>query len=98
MAQWTFCQESICQNRSRPADLHYDFGDRGRCAKRSGLSPGSFLKESTVALYGAILSAAAVTALFLGQRIAKDMAARQCLFPASAHAGRNLFACAVMSV
>jgi diacylglycerol kinase len=32
------------------------------------------LKDSAVAFYGAILSAAAVTALFLGQRIAKDYA------------------------
>jgi diacylglycerol kinase len=32
------------------------------------------LKDSTIAFYGAILSAAAVTALFLGQRIAKDYA------------------------
>ena len=32
------------------------------------------LKDSTIALYGAILSAAAITALFFGQRIAKDYA------------------------
>ena len=32
------------------------------------------LKDSAVAFYGAILSAAAITALFLGQRIAKDYA------------------------
>ena len=32
------------------------------------------LKDSTIAFYGAILSAAAVTALFFGQRIAKDYA------------------------
>jgi diacylglycerol kinase len=32
------------------------------------------LKDSAIAFYGAILSAAAVTALFLGQRIAKDYA------------------------
>src|SRR5215467_3884591 len=32
------------------------------------------LKDSAVGLYGAILSAAAITALFFGQRIAKDYA------------------------
>lgn len=32
------------------------------------------LKDPTIAFYGAILSAAAITALFLGQRIAKDYA------------------------
>jgi hypothetical protein len=32
------------------------------------------LKASTIAFYGAILSAAAITALFFGQRIAKDYA------------------------
>lgn len=32
------------------------------------------LKDSTIAFYGAILSAAAVTGLFFGQRIAKDYA------------------------
>src|ERR1700745_1543687 len=32
------------------------------------------LKDSTIAFYGAILSAAAITALFLGQRIAKEYA------------------------
>src|SRR3954454_24622536 len=30
------------------------------------------LKDSAIAFYGAILSAAAITALFFGQRIAKD--------------------------
>src|SRR5262245_24366874 len=33
-----------------------------------------FLKDSTIAFYGAILSAAAITALFFGQRIAKEYA------------------------
>jgi diacylglycerol kinase len=32
------------------------------------------LKDSTIAFYGAILSAAAITALFFGQRIAKEYA------------------------
>jgi uncharacterized membrane protein YphA (DoxX/SURF4 family) len=40
-----------------------------------------FLKDSTIALYGAILSAAAVTALFFGQRIAKDYAGAAVLVP-----------------
>ena len=39
------------------------------------------LKDSTIALYGAILSAAAVTALFFGQRIAKDYAGGAVLVP-----------------
>jgi hypothetical protein len=39
------------------------------------------LKDSTIALYGAILSAAAVTALFFGQRIAKDYAGAAVLIP-----------------
>ena len=32
------------------------------------------LKDSTIAFYGAVLSAAAITALFFGQRIAKEYA------------------------
>ena len=39
------------------------------------------LKDSTIAFYGAILSAAAITALFLGQRIAKDYAGAAVLVP-----------------
>jgi diacylglycerol kinase len=39
------------------------------------------LKDSTVAFYGAILSAAAITALFFGQRIAKDYAGAAVLVP-----------------
>jgi hypothetical protein len=39
------------------------------------------LKDSTVAFYGAILSAAAVTALFFGQRIAKDYPGAAVLVP-----------------
>ena len=40
-----------------------------------------FLKDSTAAFYGAILSAAAITALFFGQRIAKDYAGAAVLVP-----------------
>jgi len=39
------------------------------------------LKESWVAFYGAILSAAAITALFFGQRIAKEYAGAAVLVP-----------------
>ena len=39
------------------------------------------LKDSTIAFYGAILSAAGITALFLGQRIAKDYAGAAVLVP-----------------
>jgi len=39
------------------------------------------LKDSTISLYGAILSAAAVTALFFGQRIAKEYAGAAVLVP-----------------
>lgn len=39
------------------------------------------LKDSTIAFYGATLSAAAVTGLFLGQRIAKDYAGAAVLVP-----------------
>ena len=38
-------------------------------------------KDSTVAFYGAILSAAAVTALFFGQRVAKDYGGAAVLVP-----------------
>ena len=38
-------------------------------------------KDSTIALYGAILSAAAITALFFGQRIAKEYAGAAVLVP-----------------
>ena len=40
-----------------------------------------FLKDSTIGFYGAILSAAAITALFFGQRIAKDYAGAAVLVP-----------------
>ena len=39
------------------------------------------LHDSTIAFYGAILSAAAITALFLGQRVAKDYAGAAVLIP-----------------
>ena len=38
-------------------------------------------KDSTIALYGAILSAATITALFFGQRIAKEYAGAAVLVP-----------------
>lgn len=39
------------------------------------------LKDSTIAFYGAILSAAAITALFFGQRMAKDYGGAAVLVP-----------------
>jgi hypothetical protein len=39
------------------------------------------VKDPTIAFYGAIVSAAAVTALFFGQRIAKDYAGAAVLVP-----------------
>ena len=39
------------------------------------------LKDSTIAFYGAIFSAAAVTALFFGQRMAKEYAGASVLVP-----------------
>ena len=39
------------------------------------------LKDSGIAFYGAILSAAAITALFFGQRIAKEYAGAAVLVP-----------------
>jgi len=39
------------------------------------------LKDSMIAFYGAILSATAITALFVGQRIAKDYAGAAVLVP-----------------
>jgi hypothetical protein len=39
------------------------------------------LRDSTLAFYGAILSAVAITALFFGQRIAKDYAGAAVLVP-----------------
>jgi len=38
-------------------------------------------KDSTIAFYGAILSAAAITALFFGQRVAKEYAGAAVLVP-----------------
>ncbi len=40
-----------------------------------------FLRNSTVALCGAVLSATAIVALFLGQRMAKDYAGAAVLVP-----------------
>jgi hypothetical protein len=40
-----------------------------------------FLKGSTVAFYGAIVSAVAIIALFFGQRLAKDYAGAAVLVP-----------------
>ena len=39
------------------------------------------LKDSTIAFYGAVISAVAITALFFGQRIAKDYAGAAVLVP-----------------
>ena len=40
-----------------------------------------FLRDSTVAFYGAIISAIAIVALFFGQRMAKDYAGAAVLVP-----------------
>ena len=40
-----------------------------------------FWKDSTIAFYGAILSAVAITALFFGQRVAKEYAGAAVLIP-----------------
>src|SRR6266567_4054981 len=40
-----------------------------------------FLRDSTVAFYGAVISAVAVIALFFGQRMAKDYAGAAVLVP-----------------
>src|SRR5437868_14730869 len=40
-----------------------------------------FLRDSTVALYGAVISAVAILALFFGQRITKDYAGAAVLVP-----------------
>ena len=40
-----------------------------------------FLKDSTIAFYGATLSAIAITALFFGQRVAKEYAGAAVLVP-----------------
>jgi hypothetical protein len=39
------------------------------------------LRDSTVAFYGAVISAVAIVALFLGQRMAKDYAGAAVLVP-----------------
>jgi len=39
------------------------------------------LKDSTIAFYGAVVSAAAITALFFGQRVAKEYAGAAVLVP-----------------
>src|SRR5215470_3889109 len=39
------------------------------------------LKDSTIAFYGAVLSATAITALFFGQRVAKEYAGAAVLIP-----------------
>jgi hypothetical protein len=57
-----------------------------RCAIHEGIPQMLRLlvilsKDSTIAFYGAILSAAAITALFFGQRIAKDYAGAAVLVP-----------------
>jgi hypothetical protein len=39
------------------------------------------LRDSTVAFYGAVISAAAITALFFGQRVAKDYPGAAVLVP-----------------
>ena len=38
-------------------------------------------KDSTIAFYGAVVSAAAITALFFGQRVAKEYAGAAVLVP-----------------
>ena len=40
-----------------------------------------FLRDSTVAIYGAVISAVAIVALFFGQRITKDYAGAAVLVP-----------------
>src|SRR5215470_15761153 len=45
MAKGTFCEESTSWNRSRAADRHHDFGDRGRRVKRRRLRAGNSLER-----------------------------------------------------
>ena len=40
-----------------------------------------FMRDSTVAFYGAVLAAVSITALFFGQRMAKDYAGAAVLVP-----------------
>jgi hypothetical protein len=80
MAKRTFREESTSWNCSRAADLHHDPGSRGPLSAVGGLLI-ILLKDSTIAFYGAILSAAAITALFFGQRMAKDYAGAAVLVP-----------------
>jgi len=40
-----------------------------------------FTRDSTIAFYGAVISAVAIVALFLGQRVAKDYAGAAVLVP-----------------
>jgi len=61
--------------------LDHEPGSGGRRAERRRLSAGNSFKDSTVGLYEAILSAAAITALFFGQRMAKDYAGAAVLVP-----------------
>ena len=81
MAKRTFREEPTGWNRSRAVDRHHDSRGRGRRAERRRLLLIILLKDSTIAFYGAVISAAAITALFFGQRIAKDYAGAAVLVP-----------------
>ena len=55
-------------------------------------------RDSTIAFYGAAISAVAVLALFFGQRVAKDYAGAAVLVPLlSAHVGGNVSARATVN-
>ena len=81
MAERTFREEPTSGNCSRAPDLHHDSGNRGRRAERRRVRARNFVERFDDRVLRAILSAAAITALFFGQRMAKDYAGAAVLVP-----------------
>ena len=81
MAKRTFREEPTGWNRSRAVERHHNSRTCSGNIERRWLSLIILLHDSTVAFYGAVISAVAVIALFFGQRIAKDYAGAAVLVP-----------------
>ena len=74
MTEGTFHEKSAGRKCPRAVDLHHKLGGRGRGAERRRLPADYSFERFDDRIVRGNLSAAAITALFFGQRIAKDYA------------------------
>jgi hypothetical protein len=80
MVEGTFREKSVGRNCACDGDSDHHPGDCRRGAERNWVRHNNPC-DSTLAFYGAVISAIAIVALFFGQRMAKDYAGAAVLVP-----------------